>query len=48
MSIKVHVANVLGILLKFSLKVLYHRQCQYTHANEYHFDGANSIKTTNH
>ena len=25
------------------LKVLYHRQCQYTQANEYHFDGANSI-----
>ena len=22
------------------LKVLYHRQCQYTQANEYHFDGA--------
>ena len=31
-----------------SLKVLYHRQCQYTQANEYHFDGANSIETTNH
>ena len=30
------------------LKVLYHRQCQYTQANEYHFDGANSIETTNH
>ena len=30
------------------LKVLYHRQCQYTLANEYHFDGANSIETTNH
>ena len=29
------------------LKVLYHRQCQYTQANEYHFDGANSIETTN-
>ena len=32
----------------FRLKVLYHRQCQYTQANEYHFDGANSIETTNH
>ena len=31
-----------------SLKVLYHRQCQYTQANEYHFDGANSIETINH
>ena len=30
------------------LKVLYRRQCQYTQANEYHFDGANSIETTNH
>ena len=30
------------------LKVLYHRQCQYTQVNEYHFDGANSIETTNH
>ena len=30
------------------LKVLYHRQCQDTQANEYHFDGANSIETTNH
>ena len=30
------------------LKVLYHRRCQYTQANEYHFDGANSIETTNH
>ena len=34
--------------LSKSLKVLYHRQCQYTQANEYHFDGANSIETTNH
>ena len=33
---------------KKQLKVLYHRQCQYTQANEYHFDGANSIETTNH
>ena len=32
----------------YRLKVLYHRQCQYTQANEYHFDGANSIETTNH
>ena len=31
-----------------TLKVLYHRQCQYTQANEYQFDGANSIETTNH
>ena len=31
-----------------ALKVLYHRQCQYTQANEYNFDGANSIETTNH
>ena len=31
-----------------TIKVLYHRQCQYTQANEYHFDGANSIETTNH
>ena len=32
----------------YTLKVLYHRQCQYTQANEYHFDGANSIETTYH
>ena len=34
--------------IHITLKVLYHRQCQYTQANEYHFDGANSIETTNH
>ena len=36
------------VKVRANLKVLYHRQCQYTQANEYHFDGANSIETTNH
>ena len=36
------------VILTMPLKVLYHRLCQYTQANEYHFDGANSIETTNH
>ena len=39
--------HVTGIGANVS-KVLYYRQCQYTQANEYHFDGANSIETTNH
>ena len=48
---QVRAAQMLSVAISdFSLilKVLYHRQCQYTQANEYHFDGANSIETTNH